>query len=151
VNAKGSSSIRQWEKGDKFYDEAVRRTQQAMKKGELAGVLWHQGESDQNDAEYLAKLKELIANLRKDLGSPELPFVAGQVNKVELINKQVARLPAEVPLTAFASSEGLTCMDRWHFDAKSMKTLGERYADAILNLRKNSGGAGRVLQPAGSR
>ncbi len=151
VNAKGGSSIRQWKKGDKFYDEAVRRTQQAMKKGELAGVLWHQGESDQNDAEYLAKLKELIANLRKDLGSPELPFVAGQVNKVELINKQVARLPAEVPLTAFASSEGLTCMDRWHFDAKSMKTLGERYADAILNLRKNSGGAGRVIQPAGSR
>lgn len=107
VTAKGGSSIRQWKKGDKFYDGAVRHTQQAMKKGELAGVLWHLGESDQNDADYLAKLKKLIANL--------------------------------------------TCMDRWHFDAKSMKTLGERYADAILNLRKNSGGAGRMLQPAGAR
>lgn len=83
-----------------------------------------------------AKLKVLIADLRQDFGNEKLPFVAGQVSKVELINRQVAALPAEVPQTAFASSRGLTCMDRWHFDPKSMKLLGERYADAILQLQK---------------
>lgn len=137
VNAKGGSSIGQWKKGDPFYNDAVRRTKEALQAGgTLAGILWHQGESDQNDADYLAKLKVLIADLRQDFGNEKLPFVAGQVSKVELINRQVAALPAEVPQTAFASSRGLTCMDRWHFDPKSMKLLGERYADAILQLQK---------------
>ncbi len=81
-------------------------------------------------------LQVLISSLRKDLGREDLPFVAGQISKLELINKQVAALPAEVPHTAFASSEGLTCSDRWHFDAKSMKLLGERYAEAILSLQE---------------
>jgi hypothetical protein len=136
VNAKGGSKIAEWKKGSKFYNEAIRRTKEAQKEGVLKGILWHQGESDEKDAEYLGKLETLIADLRKDLGAPELPFVAGQVNKVPLINDQIAKLPAAVPATAFASSEGLTAMDRWHFDAKSMKILGERYAEEILKLQK---------------
>jgi len=27
-------------------------------------------------------------------------------------------------------------MDRWHFDAKSMKLLGQRYADEMKNVQK---------------
>jgi hypothetical protein len=33
-------------------------------------------------------------------------------------------------------SEGLTAMDRWHFDAKSMKILGERYAAEMLKIQR---------------
>ena len=47
-------------------------------------------------------------------------------------------LPKKVPHTAFVSSEGLKAMDRWHFDAKSMKLLGERYADEMLELQAAS-------------
>ena len=139
VNAKGGTSIKQWKKDGKFYDAAVRRSKEGQAAGgELAGVLWHQGESDSEDTEYLAKLKVLISNLRKDLGKEDLPFVAGQINKHDLINKQVAVLPTQVPHTATVSSEGLTCSDRWHFDSRSMKVLGERYAEAVQKLNRQN-------------
>jgi len=136
VNAKGGSSITQWERDDPFYKEAVRRTKIAAKTGTLAGILWHQGESDAGDSEYLAKLKTLVTNLREDLGEPNLPFIAGQVKDVPLINEQIAKLPEELPGTGFASSEGLTTMDRWHFDTPSMIKLGQRYAEAMRKVRK---------------
>lgn len=138
VNAKGGSSIEQWAKGTKFYDEAIRRTKQAVEAGgELAGVLWHQGESNaKNPAGYLEKLKALVANLREDLGEPDLPFVAGQVKDVPQINKQLAMLPRVVPHTGCANAEGLKTMDRWHFDTASIKRLGQRYAGAMIVLRK---------------
>lgn len=136
VNAKGGSSIKQWTRGGKFYDDALRRTKAAMANGELKGILWHQGESDEKDADYLVKLKTLVADLREDLEAPELPFVAGQIKGVDLINAQIAKLPAELPHTGFASSDGLETMDRWHFDAASVKLLGERYATAMMKLQK---------------
>jgi hypothetical protein len=112
VNAKGGTSINQWVKGSEFYNEALRRTRIAQKTGTLRGILWHQGESDAGDAPYLDKLKALVADLRRDLGEPPLPFVAGQVNDVKLVNDQIAALPDAVPFTAFAGSEGLRTMDR---------------------------------------
>jgi hypothetical protein len=134
VNAKGGTSIRQWARGSTFYKEALKRTQAARKTGVLKGVLWHQGESDAKDAGYLDKLKALVSDIRRDLKQPDLPFVAGQVNNVKLVNDQIARLPEVVPFTGFASSDGLKAMDRWHFDAKSMRLLGRRYAEAMLKI-----------------
>jgi hypothetical protein len=137
VNAKGGSSIKQWAKGTKFYEDAVRRTKAAMETGELKGILWHQGESDAKDAEYLEKLKTFIQNLRSEFGIHDLPFIAGQVNNVPLINDQIAKLPDAVESTSFVSSEELKCMDRWHFDAKSMKLLGQRYAEEMQKVLKD--------------
>jgi len=134
VNAKGGTSIKLWAKGSKFYKEALRRTRIACKTGTLRGILWHQGESDAKDDQYLEKLKALIGNLRSDLGAPNLPFVAGEVNNVQVINDQIGKLPEAVPYTGFASSEGLKCMDRWHFDAGSMRLLGQRYAEEMLKI-----------------
>lgn len=150
VNAKGGTSIKQWAKGTPFYDDAIKRTQQALKTGELKGILWHQGESDSGDGQYLEKLKTLIENLREDLGKPELPFVAGQLfydpNKkanTKLVNDQLANLPGELPFTACVSSEGLTTYDNTHFDTKGMLLLGERYATEMLKIQA-SGKSGSV-------
>jgi len=134
VNAKGGTSIKLWAKGSKFYKDALKRTKLAKETGVLKGVLWHQGESDAKDAKYLDKLKALIADLRKDLDDPNLPFVAGEVQKVKLINDQIRQLPKAAEYTGFAGAEGLTTMDRWHFDARSMKLLGKRYAEAMLQI-----------------
>ena len=136
VNAKGGTKIEQWAKGTKFYKDAVRRTLAAKKTGTLKGILWHQGESNaKNPDGYLDKLKTLITDLRKDLGVADLPFVAGQVQKVPAINEQIAQLPKAVPATGFVSSEDLKTKDRWHFDAPSMKLLGRRYAETMLKLQ----------------
>lgn len=135
VNAKGGTKIEEWGKGTKFYNEAIRRAKVAQETGLLKGVLWHQGESNQGNPDgYLEKLQALVGDLRADLESPELPFVAGQVIDVPAINDQIAMLPEKVPNTAFVSSEGLKGQDRWHFDTESMKKLGERYAEAVLKM-----------------
>ncbi len=143
VNAKGGSKIEEWEKGARFYDEALKRVREARKTGILKGILWHQGESNSGEPEtYLEKLKGLIADLRKDLGQENLPFVAGQVfyhpetkPLTKAINKEIARLPEVVPNTGYVSSEGLTTFDNTHFDAPSTIVLGERYAEEMMKLQ----------------
>jgi hypothetical protein len=136
VNAKGGTSIKEWKKGGKLYDEAVRRARKAQETGALKGILWHQGESDDKDAQYLDKLKALIGDLRRDLSDKDLPFAAGQVNDVKLINDQIARLPREVPSTGYAAADGLKTLDLLHFDAPSIRLLGDRYAEAMAGLLK---------------
>ena len=146
VNAKGGSNIKNWTKESKFYKEAIRRVQLAEKTGTLKGILWHQGEANWKDADYLKKLEALIANFRKDLKAPKLPFVAGQINKKKEFNDKLATLPKLVPGTACVKSEGLTTMDMWHFDSKGMRTLGIRYAEAMQKLLGNPGdGKGKHL------
>lgn len=136
VNAKGGTKIEQWAKGTKFYNDAIKRTEAARKTGVLKGILWHQGESNAGNPEaYLKQLKTLVGDLRKDLVMPELPFIAGQVINLPPINDEIAKLPDAVPFTSFVSSEGLKGLDRWHFDAASMKLLGERYAEAMTKVQ----------------
>lgn len=137
VNAKGGSSIEQWATDQKFYQDIIKRAKAAQKSGTLKGILWHQGESNSTRAElYADQLKALVENLRKDLSTPELPFVAGEIKEGEIINAEIAKLPKSLPATGVASSNGLKTMDRWHFDAPSMITLGERYAAEMLRLQK---------------
>lgn len=137
VNARGGSKIEEWARDTRFYRDLLRRARTAKKSGILQGVLWHQGESNSGKpASYLAKLGNLVENLRKDLGTPALPFVAGQIKEGEALNEEIAKLPQTVAHTGVASSEGLKTRDRWHFDAPSMATLGERYAAEMLRLQK---------------
>lgn len=66
VNAKGGTKIEQWEKGTRFYKEAVLRAKEAQATGTLKGILWHQGESNaRNPEDYLKKLEKLVENHRK--------------------------------------------------------------------------------------
>ncbi len=145
VNARGGTRIELWEKGTEYYEEAVRRTKIAQKTGVLKGILWHQGESNSRKPEaYPEKLKALIADLRKDLGTPDLPVVVGQVfydeedkPHTKRINELLAQLPDEVPFTGCVSSDGLKTYDNSHFDTASMKELGRRYAQIMLELQAN--------------
>lgn len=139
VNARGGSKIEQWLGKSKYYWGIRGRAKAFKGTGRIKGVLWHQGESDSgNPDNYLAQLKTFIATLRGDLEDPNLPFVAGQITNAPpmQINDEIAKLPDTVHLTAVASSEGLKTYDRWHFDTESQLLLGERYAEAMLQLQQ---------------
>ncbi|MCF2949483.1 sialate O-acetylesterase [Paraglaciecola aquimarina] len=135
VNAKGGTSITKWQPGHKFYEEAIKRAKLAQQTGTLKGILWHQGETDFEDKDYLPKLIDLVNNLRRDLAQPNLPFVAGQIYKTPSINEQIAQLPKKVPFTEVVMAENLSAMDRWHFDNPSINKLGSGYAQAMLKLQ----------------
>ena len=133
VNARGGSSINEWAKGKPLYDNTIKRVQ-ANKSIQLAGIIWHQGESDRDDPKYHDKLAQLIKNLRTDMNSPKLPFIAGQIYGNGPVNDVFRDLPQKIPHTGFATSKGLTVFDKVHFDRQSQQVLGARYADVYLRL-----------------
>ncbi|CAA6692449.1 MULTISPECIES: sialate O-acetylesterase [unclassified Lentimonas] len=136
VNALGGSKIESWQKGQRLYQEALARMEAAQAYGELKAVLWHQGESNFDDAAYLGKLSQLITDLRADLQMPQLPFIVGQITGDYPVNTQLDALPEHVSHTACVSSKDLATQDKWHFNSVSQIQLGERYADAVLSIQQ---------------
>lgn len=150
--AVGGSPIGVWEPGAFYapsfhpYDDAIKRVQSAMQQGVLKGIIWHQGESDNDSARaalYLEKLKALINRLRTEVHQPNLPFVAGELGyfiQADFINRVINQLPQVVPYTAVVSAKDLTDKgDHLHFDTLSARELGKRYAEAMKKLQNQSG------------
>jgi hypothetical protein len=140
----GGSQIAEWAKGAKHYDNAIERAQAALEVGTLAGILWHQGESDSNPERaplYQAKLDELVGNFRRDLSVPEVPFICGTLADTQTsaeagkVNAALRNLPQRVGDAACVEAKGLTmAKDNIHFDAASYREFGRRYAAAWLEL-----------------
>jgi hypothetical protein len=154
--AVGGTSIRKWqpEAWDEKtkthpYDDMLNRLRIAHKSGPLKGILWHQGESDGDmgtKGTYEKALTIVINRLRTEYGDPNIPFVIGQLGqfvgrpwsegrrKVDQAQKDTAK---HVPHTGFVSSEGLTDRgDHTHFNAKSARLLGKRFAEEMIRLQE---------------
>ncbi len=132
-NARGGTSVEQWQKGQPLYDNTIKRLR-AVQGLKVDGVIWHQGEANRDDPKYLGKLQNVIESLRADLKSPNLPFVAGEIYGEAPINNLLRTVSEKVPATGVASAAGLVVFDKVHFDRKSQITLGERYAEQMLKL-----------------
>ena len=152
--AVGGSAIDSWTRGGfdaatktHPWDDAMARAKVAMASGTLKGVLWHQGESDSTEAlapAYGRKLEALVARLRETLGAPDLPVIVGQLGAFDgapwnearkTVDAAHRQLPVNTARTAFVPSDGLTDKgDRLHFDSRSLRELGRRYADAYLGI-----------------
>ena len=154
--AVGGTQIAKWQKGQRLYEEAVRKAKLAMKQGpqgkvSIAGALWLQGESDSQTPEkraiYPERLKQMITDLRADLNVDNLPFIActigelkpGSIDDRKAINAILLDLPNRVPHTAcidsrkFAKSIG----DNVHFDTETQNEHGRLFAEALLSMQPN--------------
>ena len=155
----GGRSIEQLGKGSGIYSDAIRHAKAAMQAGALKGVLWHQGESDtveqtRTDA-YEKRLHRLIEDVRKDLGSPQLPFIVGnlaefygtgkdhkapdRVARIARIKEILRSLPGKVAHTGFVESTGCSpaAQAKVHFDRKSCVLMGKRYAKVYAAMSAN--------------
>lgn len=141
----GGTSINQWKPGSKLYRDAIDRARIALKDGQLAGILWHQGESDTDTPERIASYPEkavaLFAAFRKDLDAPNVPVVLGTLGdflgeKATSFNTMIRTLPEKIPAPiALVESAGLKDKgDKLHFNTEAARELGKRYADAWLKL-----------------
>jgi sialidase-1 len=147
--ARGGTSIEEWKKGRTqpwpLYDTAVNATRDALAGGdaELKGILWHQGEGNSSRWDfYPAKLKDLIANFRADLGAPKVPFVFSQLGtwrrEYRAFNQMIVQQPQYIPHTLCVRTAGLSRIDQAHFDAEAQRELGRRYAKAIERLSSST-------------
>ena len=161
--AVGGSFLKDWPKGGVLYERAVDYARAAMKVGTLTGVLWHHGEADaQGEGRkgkklwtartYGKRLYGMIADLRRELGNPKLPFVAGEPWKefglgdpsrpgvelgIKLVRQAILDLPEKVPNTAVVNSAGFRhthADDKVHFTTEAQREGGLRYAREMAKL-----------------
>lgn len=157
ATAHGGTSMAQWspalrdEGGDSLYGSMLTSVKAAG--GRVAGVLWYQGESDADTGDssgYRQRLDEFIEAVRRDIGSPDLPFVLVQVSRYanEFEDAQLAPMTAawndvreqqrtSVRRGATAVVAGIDLpMDDWvHLDARAHERLGRRLAGVAAGAR----------------
>ncbi|MCA9084082.1 MAG: sialate O-acetylesterase [Planctomycetaceae bacterium] len=150
--AVGGTPLSRWQKDGDLYQQAVVRAKAAMQKGTLKGILWHQGESESGSAErsgnYCERLSGMVTDLRTELQSPDVPFVAGELGRFlakvkndkpsywPVVNEQLHLLPMRISKSSIVSSEGLSHKgDDVHFDSPSLREFGRRYAKAMQKLQ----------------
>jgi hypothetical protein len=147
----GGSPLGRWEKGGDLYQTALTCCQAAMKTGKIAGILWHQGESDSLKVEwsesYEKRLTKMITDLRADLDAGDVPFIAAEILEVlygnptypgaEKVNAALRKIPSDVASAACIPAHGLVDGgDHLHLDTGSQRELGRRYAEEMEKLQK---------------
>lgn len=161
--ADGGTPLSRWEPGHDLYTNAVSRTKAALASGgRLRGILWHQGEADswaKETAEtYAVRLTNMVTQLRRDLDATDVPFIAGEVGAhyavslekrgkkpyVKEVNAQMKEAVASLPVSAWASADGLAPgQDGIHFTTESAYELGRRYAKEFQRLTGRSINGGK--------
>jgi len=126
VNARSGSDIECWMPGNMCFDETMKRV-----KIKVDYILWHQGESDYNNQNYINDLEYVIKSFRDRLGN--IPFIIGELAQwnpeLEGINEEIAN--CDISNTFIVRTDGLTGIDKYHFDTDSTIELGYRYAEVI--------------------
>jgi len=138
----GGSALDEWKPGSKHYTAALVRARAAMRDGKLAGILWHQGESDKapdKAATYVTRFQAMITQLRQDLGAPDIPVMVGELGRFadgnERVNPALAKLPALITNCGLVSSEGLADKgDHLHFNSAAQREFGRRFAAAFETI-----------------
>jgi hypothetical protein len=138
----GGTSLDQWKPGAALYTNALARARLAQKSGALVAVLWHQGEADSAAAKvatYPERFAAMIAQLRADLGAPDVPVIVGELGRYRdgyaHFNAMLPLVTNAVPRCALASSEALGCnADKVHFSADALREFGQRYFEAFARL-----------------
>ena len=145
--AHGGTSMQQWNPklrdlgGASLYGATVERFRAVG--GNVAGILWYQGESDANASEapfYEQRMTELIHSFRADFAQPDLPFYLVQLGgfvtdplpeSIQGWNhvREIQRLlPQKLPNVGLVSAIDLGLDDGIHIDTAGLKTLGKRLA-----------------------
>ena len=146
-SALGATPLARWESDGDLFQNAANRLRLALAEGEsLAGILWHQGETDaRTEAEaatYEARLETAVRAWRALPGGAQAVFVCGELGRflsptdfpgAARVNAALRNLASRIPLSACVSSTGLADKgDRKHFDTLAQRELGRRYAEAFL-------------------
>ena len=153
--AKDSSGIAQWQRNQSdqsLYGSCLKRARAASTMGQIAGVLFFQGETDaQNPTldpqpelhpfDWAQLFSAFITDLRQDLDEPDLPVVFAHLGSnplsADFPNWQIVKEQQSsigLPMTAMITTDDLPLMDGLHFTTDSYRIIGERFAETYWNL-----------------
>lgn len=148
--ADGGTSMSQWMPGELLFDHAVAMTKLAMRTSTLKAILWHQGESDcdcdENVICYEEKFLTMIKELKRQLGTPDVPVIIGELShcygteykcseRGGWLNEIFKKICRENEGFVLVSAEGLTMKDdELHFNSESLREFGKRYFAAYDSI-----------------
>ncbi len=149
--ADGGTALHQWQPGTLLFDHAVYQARLAQRTSTIAGVLWHQGESDAVDgisATYAQRFLPVMGAFRRELNLYDVPFLLGGLGdyladykpetarNYPAVNLALRQIAKEQPMTGFVSAEGLRGKsDNLHFNTASLYEFGLRYFEEFEKLR----------------
>ncbi len=150
--AEGGSALDEWAPDQMLFKHAVAQAKFAMQTSTLAGILWHQGESDCTDGHYQyygSKLTSIMEALRHELNVPEIPILIGGLgdflgkegfgkgcSEYEQVNQAIMRFAQEHNNCYFITAKELTSNpDGIHVDAVSQRKFGVRYFEAFFGKK----------------
>lgn len=122
---------------DGAYEWVIERAKIAQSHGTLAGILFHQGESDAGQMVWLDKVKEMTNDLRTDLEMPDAPLLVGELlygGPCSGHNRVISYIPQRIDNAYVISAEGLAGQDPFHFNLEAQRELGRRYAEKMLEV-----------------
>ena len=150
--AVGSTPLERWMPGADLYEGTMAAAREVARDGTIKAVLWHQGEHDSKSKEdassYSRRFTAMVTTLRERLATPSLPVIVGELGAYlsersdfphyRTVNAELRKIPDALSHSAFVSAEGLTDKgDSLHYDARSLRILGERYAAVYLEHKAN--------------
>jgi hypothetical protein len=153
--SKNSSGIIQWQRDlsdQSLYGSCLKRVRAASLMGEIAGILFFQGETDAADpiqypdppphpSEWSELFTAFITDMRNDLNQPDLPVVFAQIGSTwapeaypnwDFIMRQQASL--QLHKSAMIITSDLPLLDGVHFTTDSYRIIGSRFANAYRDL-----------------
>jgi hypothetical protein len=148
--AVGGSVIDQWI-GDSLHREVKlfsnfrQKVAIAKSYGEIKGLLWHQGESDAKEKlvkTYSKKLNVLFKKFRTTIENDKLPILTGKIgtftaeNKFQnAINAAIVKNAKKDKYTFLIETQDFKDKgDKLHFDANSLRIMGERFAQKYIEI-----------------
>lgn len=149
----GGSSIEQWlgdstYHGVTLYSNLMTKVKVAAQYGTIKGIIWHQGESNSGRFSYRnfkQKTESLFTKLRSDLGHPELPVYMGEISSflkrttnpnADSVNRDMYLLSSSMKNVHVIKTGDLTPKaDTIHFDSRSQRIMGERFAKEVYRNR----------------
>lgn len=150
--ADGGTSLDQWAVGGLLFSNAIYQAELASRTSAIAGILWHQGETDCQDhlfARYEEKCTVILEAFREKLGAQDVPVLVGGLGdyladraedpylgrNYRSVNRALQKMAEKHGMYGFVSAEGLTSNpDNLHFCAKSLREFGLRYYQEFKKL-----------------
>ena len=133
--------------GENPYGRIIEMAKKAQEVGVIKGILLHQGETNNGQEDWPDKVKKIYKDMLRDLGlrASDVHIFVGETEYEDQgggcswHNHVVARIPEVIPTGHIVSAKDIpgNGVDPWHFSAEGYRTLGKRYAAAVLDVMNN--------------
>ncbi|OUM64012.1 carbohydrate esterase family 6 protein [Piromyces sp. E2] len=129
--------------GGNPYRRLIDMAKKAQEDGVIKGILLHQGETNNGQANWPDRVKVIYERILKelDLKAEDVPLLVGEVVSLEkdglcgLHNEVINNVPKVIPTAHVIHASDLDHQgDGLHFTSASYRIFGERYAEKMLEL-----------------